>query len=430
MQRFIKKLHQAKKMLNNGYNFNQLDPEVSQIFSDDYAITVETANKSYPLQKIWCDSFSEDDSGSYKTFAFFLENKKYDFTVNENEVTKKVHELTGSHIKYLTRKHPNICKALLDARYEKYTTQMLTSFVTKLLDNKFLFSYKIDKENLAVDIDKNPNRIIRDFKFYNIDMNYKTEILKNLIIGLKNKDESDVLSILKKVEFENNIINLIKYKEHEQIEDIINIRKHSHQYKLIISNKLTSKNKELFEPKSFLLLEELTKEGLTANDFHKEFVKKIAKYKSKDELEIGLNLYATRRRGWSKESYIAKIRDTGLECSEIRKEILLTEIETYEQSSKIGSSNWCIATDDYFFEDYTKNYQRQYFVYDFNKEARDPESMIGVTVNFDGEIIYAHDKNDDDIIHEVCVKNLNGIFSKLDKEDITKKSDRIKIKCV
>lgn len=76
---------------------------------------------------------------------------------------------------------------------------------------------------------------------------------------------------------------------------------------------------------------------------------------------------------------------------------LIIKIEEFKQSKIMGSSSWCIARDDHYFKSYVGEYNHQYFIYDFNKDSSDNESMIGITLTPEIECEAAHLKNDDAI---------------------------------
>ena len=73
--------------------------------------------------------------------------------------------------------------------------------------------------------------------------------------------------------------------------------------------------------------------------------------------------------------------------------MLVLECKTYEFSKAFGSQNWCISTQQSYFNSYADVFSRQYFVLDFTKKPSDNASLIGATIGADGAIREAEYKN-------------------------------------
>jgi hypothetical protein len=126
----------------------------------------------------------------------------------------------------------------------------------------------------------------------------------------------------------------------------------------------------------------------TLKDFYS---KKGGRYKdiqtlTKDTKKLINNLSG----GWNVESIKYK------ESEVVYKDdhTLILHINSYDRSCDLGSQHWCISTDESQWEDYTKDFKKQYFIYDFTKEISDKKSMIGVTIKPDGRISAAHYRDD------------------------------------
>jgi hypothetical protein len=422
-----KKLKRGLSILNKGLEFNYLDKEVSDLFHDRFVFQVNSNNPKAQIQKSWINSIPKNDENGeifdFHSLTIYIEEGIYKFSLDDDLQNKIIKDVTTDHLKYITRKHPKLTKALIMKKYDNFLPEIFSDFFEKLISNKFLFSMDKVFKTLENDIKFNKNKVIDNFYFYNLDKENEGELFKELFIYLTKSDQNEltkfesVYNFLKKIDSSNNIIDIINNGSKESILDLISEREKDHQYRLIFSKKLTKDNGDLFNERSKALLKELTKEGLTANDFHIEFVKKIAKYKDAESLNKGLKTYSESKRMWSKEDYINKIKSAKSKFTEIKEDILLVEISDFKQSSKLGSASWCISSDFSAFNDYTDNFQRQYFIYDFNKEADDPLSMMGVTVDFSGKIINAHDKNDLDLMKSQLINNYE--FKALDKESLT-----------
>lgn len=73
--------------------------------------------------------------------------------------------------------------------------------------------------------------------------------------------------------------------------------------------------------------------------------------------------------------------------------MLVLECKTYEFSKAFGSKNWCISTQQSYFNSYADVFSRQYFILDFTKKPSDNRSLIGATISANGDIREAEYKN-------------------------------------
>jgi hypothetical protein len=89
----------------------------------------------------------------------------------------------------------------------------------------------------------------------------------------------------------------------------------------------------------------------------------------------------------------AKADTYGVEVISENNNILIVRIEDFNQSNLMGSSSWCISRDESYFKSYA-DHREQYFVYDFSKDKTDNSSMIGVTLETNGNYSTAHYKDD------------------------------------
>lgn len=419
LEEYNKTLKSTIENLNKGHSINLItEKNIKDIFDDEFNTFIESSNKNARLQKMWVYSNAIDGENDYIQTTIYLDNNnKYHYTNNQQKSKSLSKELILEHMKYISRKNPKILKAMIKSGYDKYMPEVITDFLNKITSKSFLFSLsniykKIDSKNVELF-----DELLNDFELYDIFKNEDDK--KSLIFSKINKDFELLKNIFKKIEKDNNIIYLIESFDMEFIDDIISKREKAHEFNLIISNQLTKENKKLLSNDSLNIIKKLTNEGLTANDFHNDFGKKIAKYKTEEDLFKGLSKYLETIRGWSKDIYINKIHNINLDYEEIENNIIKVKIPNYKASQTLGSANWCISTDEYWFNHYTNRMNRQYFIYDFNKSADDPLSMIGLTVDFEGEIKNSHDKNDTDIASDV--HNFKQYFSKLNKDHILDK---------
>lgn len=266
----------------------------------------------------------------------------------------------------------------------------------KLITNKnpywrrvFEFYYNKNREKNSINKIKNTFKII--IKYKNLIKEEITPDFAMSILPEGNKAEIEAL--------EDEIIKLINQKKKEKV--INDIKKSKYSF--------------LFDENNEKLIKDIMEiSGYESID--SDILKKIAKYKTKESLNFELIKHLENINNWNREFYLEKIKNLkGAKIIKDKNEKLLVEIENFEASQEIGSKDWCISYNIEHFRCYKNNLNRQYFLYDFNKNTLDKESMIGITVNCSGEVEDAYFRNDEYIedLSKIKVK-----FKKLDKKII------------
>lgn len=424
---FVKKLNEIVIQLNSGDidSFNLIDSiDIIPLLNIEgwsrpskTKITDLSKNKENPYKYIWT-FFTMKRSVIAFRYSLLLDNKGiFSYSVCNDFIKNVKNNMEFVNFKYIGRKNPTISN-LIQKNYNQFDLIFKTNLLHKIINNKFLFDIKSKFDN----IESNTKRKNVDlFQFYQL----KSSISLNKMIKIDPLDISSAIyncDYIKLYKFasilikENSIENIINNLNFEDISDLIAARTQRHEYDLILSQKLTKKDKTIVNEDAMNLILELTLDGLSATDFHNEFLKKISKYKTEEEFYTNLKKYCDQKSGWKKWSILDNITKINATYNEIDDNILIVSIKDFKTSSYLGSASWCISSDEFFFKNYTENYQRQFFLYDFNKKSNDPLSFIGVTVNHLGEIIYAHDKNDSCIINKT--KQLSELFKPLNDDDL------------
>ena len=77
---------------------------------------------------------------------------------------------------------------------------------------------------------------------------------------------------------------------------------------------------------------------------------------------------------------------------------LVIEVKTYVANRELnGHTSHCIARTNSYWDNYLEEYNKQYYVYNFNLDPTDPKSVIGMTIKPNGDIRAAHDKIDSSV---------------------------------
>lgn len=126
--------------------------------------------------------------------------------------------------------------------------------------------------------------------------------------------------------------------------------------------------------------------------------KKLAALQSNRDVVAMLNGVLNHFNEFTQEALTHKLEAFGIKKIYDEDNVVTFEVDNYEQCRALGSTSWCIVREEHYFDQYAKDADnRQYIMYDFNKQSTDIESMVGFTVVRKGNIYAEHWKNDDSI---------------------------------
>ncbi len=335
-----------KKFIEKNIDFNNLALRAY--------ININNNNDYSTFKKDLQDYKHFKDNKKYKGIAIFSDQT---FLIEKNDnsfellSTKKQKldikdKLTSLYLREKYNKNPIICKEFID--------------IIKL--NK---DYNI-KESLEL-FDKYIKNI-DIFKNYNLN-------LKEFIINSKPK-----------------------YYKHkiEAAEDKLTEILLDNSVKQTIKGLTSSKNIHLFNEESHDLIKQIFNEKIKIETLNNFIGKKIARFKTSEDLNLALNQFINSF-GFSYEGIINKANDLGIDILSKDNNTVILKIDNFEQSSAIGSASWCICSSVTYFNSYTSNESKQYFIFDFNKDKSSNESLIGITLDKEGNLNTAHLKNDEAI---------------------------------
>lgn len=158
---------------------------------------------------------------------------------------------------------------------------------------------------------------------------------------------------------------------------------------------VSSKYKHLYTKESYSHFKELYDMGLSKDLLRDNIGKKLAAYKTPEEFNFALSRLVETYNSFNLEAIKAKADGVGAKTVFENDGILILQIDNFNQSKSLGSSSWCISRDPHYFSSYTENDNKQYFIYNFNKDSKDNYSMTGITLSLENNLITAHLKNDD-----------------------------------
>lgn len=210
-------------------------------------------------------------------------------------------------------------------------------------------------------------------------------------------------AILKSKDY--NLLEEIEDNLFEHFDDSMNafVRNHKiNQYGLSISSK---KYQHLYNDESFKVLELLYDLKVPASELQETLGKKLAAFKSSEDFNKSLKQLYAIHNGFNSESVIKKANAVNAEVIKNDDNMVIIKIENFQQSSATGSSSWCIVRDEVHFKSYKED-AHQYFIYDFNKDPVENNSIVGITLQKDGTHSAAHFKNDDQLYDNEEFKKL------------------------
>lgn len=326
---------------------------------------------------------------SKDSLAGFIEMKR-DIIENE-DIVKTIKTINGKNIDKIY-----ICsdKSILVRNKKGELNDILSNAdVTKL--NTMLI-----KETINEEFPKNPHLaktvaslipVNNTFKFYLFENVVKT-LKENLpILKLYN---FDLLKSFKEKEMSTD--KKVAEKSYELVDDEMNKIVRTHNIKNYAEGIISNKYRHLYNEDTYKIMENLYDVKVTDKQLQNYIGKKIAAYKTPEEFNSALSQFAKSFNDFTVEATVLKANNLNASIISNEDNVVILQVHTHEQCKAIGSSAWCIVRDESYFKSYTNGCD-QYIIFDFNKDAKDNDSMIGVTVDSNGEISAAHYKDDDEV---------------------------------
>ena len=323
--------------------------------------------------------------------VLYKEGGKYKAIMNEEELALVVSQFEDCHIQYELRKKPKIAQLFVD----KHNAEKLT------------VGHSFHKTKLVIDSYLEHEQLLKNIKF----------------------DFKD---------FEG--------KSFEVIDDFIKNAAIDHKVYQYATSIFSNKYKHLLTTDSLVYFRELYDNGYTKEMLQEFIGKKMAAIKTPEDFTEYLRKIHSVINGFNYEALSSKAKSNGAVEVFFDDNVLVIEIDTFEQSKNLGSTSWCITREASYFEDYKNEDTRQFFIYDFSKPDTDIQSMIGITLNKDGSNAYQHYKNDDSVayyyenfkdescrlgqIHRKILKNAfnaDDIVTRYHIEELTTANQKVKL---
>lgn len=398
---------------NNQIEFNVKDnnkiyKEINDMFNDQNNFLNEFIDEKFKDAKIFRDflDFKDKIYNAYNDIyiSFKEEQKLYtcsDMIVNlkkENVADfikvktfeKEKIELTG--LKYSSIEIFEDNSLLLTKRNGELSsasdTKSFYHAITDVLKNEL--SYKLKKYPTIAK--KFIEVINSNYKNINTAKSSINTFLNNK--GILKANNFDIVSYIEKYDI---ISDPLKNKFFENLDDEMNSLIKIHKVKNFAESIISNKYINLYNEDSYKIFSEILDSNVNTIQLQNLIGKKIALYNNSEEFNEGLKEVLDRINGFYLDIYLEKIKEQNAKIISSENNVLIIQVENFEQSKNLGSTSWCISRDKQYFDSYTSDNQNQFFIYDFNLESTDENSMIGMTLNKNNDIYVCYSKFDEEI---------------------------------
>lgn len=188
-----------------------------------------------------------------------------------------------------------------------------------------------------------------------------------------------------------------KLSSFEKIDDKMNKLIREHKIKKYAESIVSVKYKHLYNDQSYKLFKELYDLGIDLKIVQELIGKKLAVAETETMFNDNIKSLINSFNDFDIESIKIKAVSNKVKVISDVDNILIMEIENFEQSKKLGSGSWCISRNKTYFEQYTEKGAKQYFIYDFNQTSKSVKSLMGVTLTKINTVKAAHNKSDSQI---------------------------------
>lgn len=233
--------------------------------------------------------------------------------------------------------------------------------------------------------------------------------------------------ILKNMKFD---FTMLRDSCFETFDDAMHAVVNKHKLIQYSNSILSNKYKNLVDDNVLASFKVLIESGVSKQSLQNIVGKKIAAMKSPEQLNEFLEKAISHFSGFSEEILIEKLNSLNITPVYNKNNQIVFEVNSFEESKILGSPSWCISRDVSYFESYTDEDCRQFFLYDFNKNEKDDESMIGFTLHKNGTLRTQHLKNDDyyytddyfdKLVNEIIYNNIEEFNLSEERKEVLNK---------
>lgn len=374
-------LERNKKIINQPRDYidyaSLIAPQIREfeMLKDDMLFRIKT--KSPDAFFNMSNYYHHEISQHSGDLASFMLDKKYEASI-ENRITLTQSQKIQDFVVF---SDASVC-------YKKGGEYQL---IKNKADHRAIFN-ELEHSIIAYQLRKKPKVANYISKLYNESGDGINPVgkLENVLIVINTYLNNE--QILKNMKMD---LTVFENKSFEAIDDHMNDLINQHKLTQYANSILSNKNKHLLTDQSLTQFKVLMDSGISKSVIQNLIGKKMSAIHTSDEFEAYLEKVVAHVSGFNEDILMEKLNGNKIEPVYHEKNVVVFEIDTFEQSKNFGSPSWCISRNDYYFNDYKTEGSKQYFLYDFNRDEKDNQSMIGFTVRTDGSMRTQHAKNDD-----------------------------------
>ena len=224
-------------------------------------------------------------------------------------------------------------------------------------------------------------------------------------------------AILKSKDFD--LLDEIEDSLFETLDDNMNAFIKDFKLKQYAHSIASNKYLDLYNDESYEIIALLKELDISKEVLQSTIGKKMAAYKDSEQFNAALEKLYTINSKFNPTDVKETAQNCNAEIISDVDNVLVIRIDNHDQSKQLGSGSWCIVREESYFRSYTDQ-ACQYFIYDFNKSAKNNDSLIGLTLHSTGDVSASHLKNDDqlrtnDFIKDIQLKIIMNDELKYDK---------------
>lgn len=362
------------KIEDISFEIDKIDKLIIQVKNLDIENHCDKLIKNIKLKDInYCSTFAEKYAHFYNINN---KNKTSDFLISrqfEDSINHEIELSNGQKIK----------KAIIFNDDSVITFDKNDNIKNYLRTREI--SEEIKKDTLNFILRKNPNI----YKYICAEINNGEDIDNSFILCKTILENSETL---KNIKFS---IDKLKDKSFEQADDYLNDLINQEKIKKYTYSIVSNKYKYLINQDSFSNFKEFYNLGINTSKLQEVLGKKIAAFKTPEDFNYFVSNVFESLSGFKEDLVLDKLALLNIQPIYKKDKLYVVEIENYSNCKNLGSPQWCIVRDQYYFDIYTGGDSKQYFIFDFSKDEKSNDSMIGFTLYKNGEIHTAHLKNDE-----------------------------------
>lgn len=299
-------------------------------------------------------------------------SENFEYFINIKNMKDIVKLSMIGYIKHVLRKNPTMSKTVVE-RFEKQV--------------------------------ENNKRSLNNSSNYKTAMDYERMLL---CIETYFKNEN----ILKSIKF-NFLDNLASSKNLEALDDNMHKIIREHNIKKYAESIVSNKYKHLYNAESYKLFKELYDLKIDIKIIQEMLGKKLAAVESEEMFNKNIQSLINSFNDFNIDAIKVKAKSAKAKIISENDQVLILEIENFEQSKYLGSASWCISRNPSYFTNYTLDGSKQYFIYDFKVSSKSVKSLVGITVTKKMTIKAAHTKSDSELkdkaIKDYLISKLKAI---------------------